>query len=110
MMGYEKGYSSRKTNEEAKIVWRNSIMRIISNLIYKSQHTESIIKTFQESLLSLEMKPEQELENVDLVGHINKEATETYTNAEPILDPPCVKSKGLNYTREKRHFEKRKPK
>ncbi|CAL1394259.1 unnamed protein product [Linum trigynum] len=108
MMEYEKDLVSVKT-EEAEIVWRSSMMRIVSGFIYKSQQHENIRKICQASLLDLELKVEQELAKLDMGNHVEKEGNHLEADETPILDPPQAKSKGSN-GRVEGHFEKRKPK
>ena len=119
MMTYEQDNHSLSNDKEAKIVWRNSMMRIANTIISKSQGEDSLKRICQKLLLELDEKIERELSRVKFGVDANVEENEVIQcdttdempclpNEVSVLNPPCVRSKGLRNTRLKGHFEKRK--
>ena len=119
MMTYEQDNHSLSNDKEAKIVWRNSMMRIANTIISKSQGEDSLKRICQKLLLELDEKIERELSRIKFGVDANVEENEVIQcdttdempclpNEVSMLNPPCVRSKGLRNTRLKGHFEKRK--
>jgi len=116
-MTYEQDNHSLSNDKEAKIVWRNSMMRIANTIISKSQGEDSLKRICQKLLLELDEKIEREssklgsnanLEENEVVEHNIVDEMLGLSNHVSVLNPPCVRSKGLRNTRLKGHFEKRK--
>ncbi|KAK9985714.1 hypothetical protein SO802_030665 [Lithocarpus litseifolius] len=119
MMTYEQDNHSLSNDKEAKIVWRNSMMRIANTIISKSEGEGSLKRICQKLLLELDEKIERELSRVKFGVDANVVENEVIqcdtTNEMPclpnevsVLNPPCVRSKGLRNTRLNGHFEKRR--
>ena len=100
-------------------MWRNSMMRIANTVICKSQGEDSLKRICQKMLLELDEKIENELSRFKFGADANVEENEVIQcdttdkmlcmpNEMLVLNPPCVRSKGLRNTRLKGHFEKRK--
>ena len=56
MMTYKQDNHSLSNDKEAKIVWRNSMMRIANIVISKSQGEDSLKRICQKLLLELDEK------------------------------------------------------
>ena len=94
-------------------------MRIANTIISKSQREDSLKRICQKLLLEHDEKIERELSRVKFGADANVEENEVIqcdiTDEMPclpnemlVLNPPCVRSKGLRNIRLKGHFEKRK--
>ncbi|KAK4596452.1 hypothetical protein RGQ29_014476 [Quercus rubra] len=119
MMAYEQDNHSSGNAKEAEIVWRNSMLRIANTIISKSQGDDSLKSICQKILLGLDEKIEREssklgsnanLEENEVVEHNIVDEMLGLSNHVSVLNPPCVRSKGLRKDRLKGHFEKRKAK
>lgn len=119
MMAYKQDNHSSGNAKEAEIVWRNSMLRIANTIISKSQGDDSLKSICQKILLGLDEKIERgssklgsnaNLEENEVVEHNTADETLGVANHVSVLNPPCVKSKGLRNDRLKGHFEKRKAK
>ena len=118
-MAYEQDNHSSGNAKEAEIVWRNSMLCIANTIISKSQGDDSLKSICQKILLGLDEKIEREssklgsnanLEENEVVKHNIVDEILGLSNHVPILNPSCVRSKGLRKDRLKGHFEKRKAK
>ena len=100
-------------------MWRNSMMRIANTIICKSQGEDSLKRICQKMLLELDEKIERELSRIKVGVDANVEENEVIqcdtTDEMPclpnevlVLNPPCVRSKGLRNNSLKGHFEKHK--
>ncbi|KAK4592468.1 hypothetical protein RGQ29_016852 [Quercus rubra] len=106
MMTYKQDNHSLSNDKEANIVWRNSMMRIANIVISKSQGEDSLKRICQKLLLELDEKIERELSRIKVGVDANVEENEVIqcdtTDEMPclpnevlVLNPPCVRSKGL---------------
>ncbi|KAF2296696.1 hypothetical protein GH714_001308 [Hevea brasiliensis] len=117
MMLYEKNIHFPGNKEEVELVWRHSMMRIASNLIYKCQGNDSTRQMCQEGLMNLEVKLDRQLARLKL-GEAHVDDNDDHGNVAkdkekdemPLLDPPHARPKGVRNARIKGHFEKRKTK
>ena len=116
---YEQDNHSSVNAKETEIVWRNSMLCIANTIISKSQGDDSLKSICQKILLGLDEKIEREssklgsnanLEENEVVEHNIVDEMLGLSNHVSVLNPPCVRSKGLRKDRLKGHFEKRKAK
>ena len=95
------------------------MLQIANKVISKSQGEDSLKRICQKLLLELDEKIERELSRVKFGVDANVEENEVIQcdttdeisclpNKVSVLNPSCVRSKGLRNTRLKWHFEKRK--
>ncbi|KAK9994676.1 hypothetical protein SO802_024379 [Lithocarpus litseifolius] len=107
MMTYEQDNHSLSNDKEAKIVWRNSMMRIANTIISKSQGEDNLKRICQKLLLELDEKIERELSRVKFGVDANVEENEVIQcdttdemphlpNEVSVFNPPCVRSKENN--------------
>ena len=93
------------------------MIRITNTIICKSQGEDSLKRICQKMLLELDEKIEWELSRFKFGADANVEENEVIQwdiidemlclpNEVLVLNPPCVRSKGLRNTRLKGHFEK----
>ena len=95
------------------------MMRIANIVISKSQGEDILKRICQKLLLELDETIERELLRIKFGVDANVEENEVIQcdtidempclpNEVSVLNPPCVRSKGLRNNRLKGHFEKRK--
>ena len=94
-------------------------MRIANTVICKSQGENSLKRICQKMLLELDEKIERELSRFKFGADANVKENEVIqcdttdemlclSNEVLVLNPSCMRSKGLRNTRLKGHFEKHK--
>ena len=94
-------------------------MHIANIVISKSQGEDSLKRICQKMILELDENIERELSRFKFGANANVEENEVIQcdttnemlcllNEVSVLNPPCVRSKGLRKTRLKGNFEKRK--
>ncbi|KAK8625230.1 hypothetical protein V6N13_090105 [Hibiscus sabdariffa] len=130
---------SQWCSKEVEIVFRNRMIRFAYNLITKSQENENTRQLCQKILYEGDMKIEKELAKLCVAKNHELKENETNSKgvrsknvrrslieeissedgvilkdcenkSSPILNPPCVRPKGISNARLKGHLERRKPK
>ena len=119
MMAYKQDNYSSGNAKETEIVWCNSMLRMTNTIISKIQGDDSLKSICQKILLGLNEKIEREssklgsnanLEENEVKQHNIADEMLGLSNNVSVLNPPCVRSKGLRKYRLKGHFEKRNAK
>ena len=104
MMAYKQDNYSSGNAKETEIVWCNSMLRITNTIISKSQGDDSLKSICQKILLGLNEKIEREssklgsnanLEENEVIKHNTADEMLGLSNNVSVLNPPCVRSKGL---------------
>ncbi|KAK9288553.1 hypothetical protein L1049_017012 [Liquidambar formosana] len=103
-----------KNGESSESLRFNEMMHEGSDVFNKAKKAESFTKIVKEKLMEAVELIEREMEAVNMVGYCNKVNNQfihdNSIDEPPVLNPPCVRTKGTTNVRLKSIMEKRKRK